>query len=190
MLIGGYIISKGIAVETWLKFSANKLDPMSFTCFSHHWRHWNRNKIIHNHRIIPGQNTRMYSDVLCLWQCKRYGHLCNSTIHVASRQAWRSPRSTIYMYISHVPYLIYISWTSGVLQNFRKAIVYLAWCLLPNQFHHSWWNWFGKRHHLLWHLKYSYTFPTLFPIVWVSTSLLSIRQFASSWNTCNAILNP
>ena len=63
------------------------------------------------------------------------GHLCGPTIHVASGQAWLSPRSTLYMYIFHVLYWIcvYISWSSDDLQRFRKTIVFLyVSCLWPH----------------------------------------------------------
>ena len=63
------------------------------------------------------------------------GHLCGPTIHVASGQAWLSPRSTLYMYICHVLYWICvcISWSSDDLQRFRKTIVFLyVPCLWPH----------------------------------------------------------
>ena len=82
------------------KSSTPNLNPISFT----RSRLWNGNKIIYKHfvpwsnysnnyifhRILPEQNAGMHSDIFCLWHCECYGHLRGPTIHVASRQAWRS----------------------------------------------------------------------------------------------------
>ena len=54
-----------------------------------HILHPNHHDLIHRiyRGILPGQNARMNSDVFCMCHSACYGHLCSTTIHVASRQA-------------------------------------------------------------------------------------------------------
>ena len=126
------------------------------------------------HRILPRQNAEIFCDVLSLWHCKCYGHLCGPTVHVASRQAWLSPRSALYTYICHVLYLIYISWASDCSERRLCFFVFLAWCLIPTNFTKS--------------MSAATTLIVLHILSMVSIWLVSIRQFVSSWNKCNGIL--
>ena len=108
-----------------------------------------------------------------------------STWYPRKRDCPPSP-STLYTYICHVLYQMYIYniyiyfMNSGILQRFRKTIVFLyVPCLVPHIQPVS------RNQCMLWLLKYSFIFSQ---IVRVSTWLLSIRQFASSWNEWNGIL--
>ena len=121
----------------------------------------------------------MYFDVF-LWHCACYGHLCSPTIYVASGKAWLSSRSTLYMYICHVLNWIHIFHEAVMTYKGSKrrlcSSMFHAWCLIPIQFNqiNVWCDSLNR--------------PTLNQSVRFSTWLLSIRQFASSWNEYNGIL--
>ena len=83
---------------------------------------------------------RMWEYILMYFVCctvSAKGSLCSPTIHVASRQAWLSPRFNLYTYICHALYWIYISWSTDVLQGSERRLCFfmiLACSLISNKF--------------------------------------------------------